>query len=145
MFAFYLTTAIVVLSVAPLQARNVVHGKRETRIYPLYLQIQCEGDSLHLACEHSSQKLQIEESNYGRQSRNDCRLPILIKPLSELGESESEEVVLSDDVCISEASSQAINDECNGKNSCEVEVSDENLGSDCAHVNRYIYVSYRCM
>jgi len=50
---------------------------------------------------------------------------------------------LTNDICHQDAS-EAFAEECNGERSCTVEVSEDNLGSDCNHVNKYLEVHYTC-
>jgi len=106
-----------------------------------YIRIQCEEYREEISCPHNS-KISILSSNYGRTSTNDCLVPVLAKLI---GEESEDEPGLSNEICISQSSSEIIENLCNGRNSCTVEASEENLGNDCAHVNKYLQIEYTCV
>jgi len=130
MFAFYFVAALMLINSA--MARNV--DKRETRLITDFQYNRCGGSRMNIECYRNG-IITIKSANYGRTEEDGCRLY-----RKETGE---EDNGLSNAICLQDVS-EIFEDACNGKNSCTVEVSEENLGSACNHVNKYTDVRYKC-
>jgi len=132
MFAFYLVASLMLVSSALARSVDKSFNKRETRWVTQNMQQQCEGSQIELECRGSA-KITVTSSNYGRLNRNECQV---VKMIGE------EDDGLTNDICYQDVTEAFA--ECNGESSCVVEVSEDNLGNDCNHVNKYLVVIYSC-
>jgi len=87
----------------------------------------CEGEELVLKCE-GGRRVQMLEAFYGRSETDVCTHP-QDKDLR----------------CLQEGFFQTLQDQCEGRSECSVDISIDNLGDPCTGTYKYATASYRCV
>nr|XP_057940082.1 rhamnose-binding lectin-like [Doryrhamphus excisus] len=95
---------------------------------PENIVMACEDSLAHLSCDVGKVIL-VHESNFGRRDKTTCSYK---RPASQV----------QNDKCLS--SSTAVENSCNGKNSCMIRASNAVFGGTCGGTYKYLEVNYTC-
>ena len=105
-------------------------------------EIVCENGILHLECM-DNEVINLSEANYGRTIKGGvchCKEGTSI----DAGNCPTNPVWSNVDNCFSSSTLSILNNACNGKKECTVNVNNGMFGDPCPGIHKYLEVKYSC-